>query len=48
MEWPPKSGKLQAFPEVDRAAFFTPEEARRKLNSAQAMFVDRLEKSLLD
>jgi predicted NUDIX family NTP pyrophosphohydrolase len=48
MEWPPKSGKLQAFPEVDRAAFFTPEEARRKLNSAQAMFVERLEKSLLD
>ncbi len=47
MEWPPRSGKVQAFPEVDRAAFFSPEEARRKLNSAQAEFVERLEKMLL-
>ena len=42
MEWPPRSGKMQRYPEVDRAAFFTPEEARKKLNPAQAAFVDEL------
>jgi predicted NUDIX family NTP pyrophosphohydrolase len=46
LEWPPGSGKMQAFPEVDRAAFFAPEEARRKLNPAQVPFVDRLEGEL--
>jgi predicted NUDIX family NTP pyrophosphohydrolase len=42
MEWPPNSGKLQSFPEVDRAAWFTPEEARQKIQAGQAPFVDRL------
>jgi predicted NUDIX family NTP pyrophosphohydrolase len=42
MEWPPSSGKMQRFPEVDRAGFFPVEEARRKINSAQAVFIDRL------
>ncbi|MHB1571256.1 MAG: NUDIX domain-containing protein, partial [Solirubrobacteraceae bacterium] len=42
MEWPPRSGRRQAFPEVDRAGWFDADEARRKLNSAQAEFVDRL------
>jgi predicted NUDIX family NTP pyrophosphohydrolase len=42
LEWPPRSGKKRAFPEVDRAAFFTIEEARRKMNPAQAPFLDRL------
>jgi predicted NUDIX family NTP pyrophosphohydrolase len=42
LEWPPKSGKKRAFPEVDRAAFFAIEEARRKMNPAQAPFLDRL------
>ena len=48
MEWPPRSGKKVSFPEIDRAGFFSPDEARRKLNPAQAVFVDRLEKALRD
>ena len=42
MEWPPRSGKMQQFPEVDRARFFSLEEARRKINAAQTAFLDRL------
>ena len=42
-EWPPRSGRRQEFPEVDRAQWFGPDEARAKLNPAQAEFVDRLE-----
>lgn len=42
MEWPPRSGRHQSFPEVDRAEWFAPEAARAKLNPAQAPFVDRL------
>lgn len=42
LEWPPKSGKKQRFPEVDRAAWFNPEEARRKILPGQAEFVERL------
>ena len=42
MEWPPRSGRMQAFPEVDRAEWFDPPTARLKLNPAQAAFVDRL------
>ena len=44
MEWPPRSGKQQEFPEIDRAAFFTPEEARLRINPAQAEFIDALER----
>ena len=44
MEWPPRSGKQQEFPEIDRAAFFTPEEARIRINPAQAEFIDALER----
>ena len=43
LEWPPRSGRIQTFPEIDRAAFFTFSEARLKINSAQAKFIDRLE-----
>jgi predicted NUDIX family NTP pyrophosphohydrolase len=43
MEWPPRSGRRQAFPEVDRADWFDIEGARRKINPAQAFFLDRLE-----
>ena len=43
IEWPPRSGRLQAFPEVDRAAWFSLAEARVKLNPAQAELIDRLE-----
>ena len=42
MEWPPKSGRKQSFPEVDRAAWFTPTEAREKIQPGQAPFIDRL------
>lgn len=42
MEWPPKSGRRVRFPEVDRVAFFSAEEAREKLNPAQVAFIDRL------
>jgi predicted NUDIX family NTP pyrophosphohydrolase len=42
MEWPPKSGRRQSFPEVDRAAWFTSEDARTKILPGQAPFIDRL------
>ncbi|MDX6673764.1 MAG: hypothetical protein QOH11_1182 [Solirubrobacteraceae bacterium] len=42
MEWPPRSGKTQEFPEVDRAGWFAPAEARARLVPAQAELVDRL------
>jgi predicted NUDIX family NTP pyrophosphohydrolase len=45
-EWPPGSGYRVEFPEVDRCAWFTPAEAREKLNPAQAEFIDRLEAAL--
>ena len=44
MEWPPKSGKLMEFPEIDRAAFFSFAEAQAKMNSAEFEFVLRLQK----
>jgi predicted NUDIX family NTP pyrophosphohydrolase len=43
MEWPPRSGKKQNFPEVDKGEFFTVEEAKKKINPAQIDFIDRLE-----
>jgi predicted NUDIX family NTP pyrophosphohydrolase len=46
LEWPPRSGKIQKFPEIDRADFFSAGEARLKLNPAQTSFVDRLEEFL--
>ena len=42
LEWPPRSGVQREFPEVDRAAWFAPDEARRRLVPAQAELVDRL------
>jgi predicted NUDIX family NTP pyrophosphohydrolase len=42
MEWPPRSGVECEFSEVDRAEWFEPEEARRKILAAQGEFVDRL------
>lgn len=42
LEWPPHSGKHRDFPEVDRAAWFTPDEARARLISGQVPFLDRL------
>ena len=42
MEWPPRSGRRQSFPEIDRAEWFDVATARDKLNPAQAEFLDRL------
>ena len=42
MEWPPRSGRTAEFPEIDRAGWFGIDEAREKLNPAQAEFLDRL------
>jgi predicted NUDIX family NTP pyrophosphohydrolase len=42
MQWPPRSGAEREFPEVDRAEWFDPPQARRKILAAQAEFVDRL------
>jgi predicted NUDIX family NTP pyrophosphohydrolase len=42
MEWPPRAGRRQSFPEVDQAKFFTEEVARRKINPAQSILLDRL------
>src|ERR1043166_2750773 len=41
-EWPPRSGKYVAFPEVDRAEWFDPETAKTKINPAQADLIDQL------
>ena len=42
LEWPPRSGRKKSFPEVDRAAWFAPDEARRKILAGQAEFITRL------
>jgi predicted NUDIX family NTP pyrophosphohydrolase len=47
IEWPPRSGRQQAFPEVDRATWFSLDEARRKLNPAQSALIDELARLLL-
>ncbi len=46
IEWPPRSGRRERFPEIDRAEFFPPDLARRKLNPGQVELVDRLERKL--
>jgi predicted NUDIX family NTP pyrophosphohydrolase len=43
IEWPPRSGRRQSFPEVDRAAWFTLAAARQKINPAQQALLDKLE-----
>ena len=45
IEWPPRSGRRQAFPEIDRAQWFDPKAARGKLLSAQVELLDRLLRS---
>ena len=42
LEWPPRSGRIQQFPEIDRAAWFGLDEARSKLVKGQVGFLDRL------
>ena len=42
LEWPPRSGRRESFPEIDRVAWFAPDEARRRVKQAQIPFIDRL------
>lgn len=46
LEWPPRSGKIREFPEVDRAGWFDLDTARKKINRAQVTFLDELERLL--
>ena len=46
MEWPPRSGQRQIFPEIDRAAWFPLEMARVKILKGQLGFLDELERTL--
>ena len=48
MEWPPRSGRLQDFPEVDRADWFDLATARRKITKGQIGLLDQLERLLRD
>ena len=43
MEWPPKSGKQQEFPEIDRGKFFDLATARKKIKAGQEAFIDELD-----
>lgn len=43
LEWPPRSGKRQTFPEIDRAEWFALAEARRRINEGQRPLIERLE-----
>lgn len=47
LEWPPRSGSLQNFPEIDRAGWFTLEEAKEKITRGQVGFVGELEEILV-
>jgi predicted NUDIX family NTP pyrophosphohydrolase len=42
LEWPPRSGKMREFPEVDRANFFSLEAAQSKMHEAEQPFLERL------
>jgi predicted NUDIX family NTP pyrophosphohydrolase len=46
MEWPPRSGRIQSFPEIDKAQFVVSSAARDKLNPAEYAFVERLQEIL--
>jgi predicted NUDIX family NTP pyrophosphohydrolase len=46
MEWPPSSGRIQEYPEIDRAEWFSLEGAKEKLNEAQHSFLDELIETL--
>lgn len=48
LEWPPRSGERQSFPELDRAAFFPLAEARRRLHPGQLPLLDELERLVHD
>ena len=46
MEWPPRSGKKKSFPEIDKASWFSPDQAAVKILAGQAAFLAELEKKL--
>jgi len=46
MEWPPRSGKRQEFPEVDRAEWFTMEVAKEKILKGQVGFLEELSRTI--
>ncbi len=46
LEWPPRSGRREQFPEIDRVAWFSPAQARRKVKQAQIPLIDRLLEAL--
>ena len=46
MEWPPRSGRQQSFPEIDRVAYFDIPTARRKILPGQRAFIDELKRKL--
>lgn len=46
MEWPPRSGKMASFPEMDKAAWFGIEEAKKKILKGQIRFLEKLEECL--
>jgi len=46
LEWPPKSGQMKEFSEIDKGEFFSLSDALRKINQNQAEFLDRFEKHL--
>jgi len=43
IEWPPRSGKVQKFPEIDKASWFSIDEAKTKINAAQVALLTELE-----
>ncbi len=45
-EWPPRSGRWIEVPEIDRVAWFAPDEARRRIKETQIPFIDRLLEAL--
>ena len=46
MEWPPNSGKIQEFPEIDRGAWYSTREAKDKIHKGQVIFIDKLREAL--
>jgi predicted NUDIX family NTP pyrophosphohydrolase len=46
MEWPPHSGKIEQFPEIDQVQFFSIDRAKHKIKAAQSVFLDRLGEAL--
>jgi predicted NUDIX family NTP pyrophosphohydrolase len=46
LEWPPRSGRHESFPEIDRVAWFGTDEARRRIKATQIPLIDRLEAAL--